>query len=421
LTFACGIDFGTSNSAVGMSRDGHPRLLPVQAAATSVPTALFYSFEDDQTTYGREAMSRYLAREEGRLLRSIKSLLGTALFDDVTQIKQRRYAYSEIITEFLIFLREATAAKSGQMADEVVMGRPAFFVDDDAEADAKAQAQLADAAFDAGFQTVEFQFEPIAAALAYEKSVSAEETALVADIGGGTSDFSVVRVSPVRATRADRRNDILGYNGVHIGGTDFDRQLSLAAVMPFLGYGSALKMKNMTAPSWYFADLATWHRVNTLYEGRVLTEITSVRRDAVEPEKFERLLRVLQARKGHDLLGRVETVKIALSTGTTATLPMRDIIEDLSLDIERPTFETAIFDHLDKIEHRVRDVLAVSGLKASGVQTVFLTGGSSGIPAVKAAIARAVPGAKMIAGDAFGSVATGLAIDAERRFGARRK
>jgi hypothetical chaperone protein len=421
LTFACGIDFGTSNSAVGMSRDGHPRLLAVQAAATSVPTALFYSFEDDQTTYGREAMSRYLAREEGRLLRSIKSLLGTALFDDVTQIKQRRYAYSEIITEFLIFLREATAAKSGQMADEVVMGRPAFFVDDDAEADAKAQAQLADAAFDAGFQTVEFQFEPIAAALAYEKSVSAEETALVADIGGGTSDFSVVRVSPVRATRADRRNDILGYNGVHIGGTDFDRQLSLAAVMPFLGYGSALKMKNMTAPSWYFADLATWHRVNTLYEGRVLTEITSVRRDAVEPEKFERLLRVLQARKGHDLLGRVETVKIALSTGTTATLPMRDIIEDLSLDIERPTFETAIFDHLDKIEHRVRDVLAVSGLKASGVQTVFLTGGSSGIPAVKAAIARAVPGAKMIAGDAFGSVATGLAIDAERRFGARRK
>jgi hypothetical chaperone protein len=421
LTLACGIDFGTSNSAVGVSDKGKARLLPVQASSTSVPTALFYSFEDDTTTYGRDAMSRYLAREEGRLLRSIKSLLGTALFDDVTQIKQRRYAYSEIITEFLIFLRSATAAKSGQMADEVVMGRPAFFVDDNADADAKAQAQLADAAYDAGFQSVEFQFEPIAAALAYEQTVSAEEIALVADIGGGTSDFSVVRVSPDRATRADRRDDILGYNGVHIGGTDFDRQLSLASLMPFLGLGSALKMKNMTAPSWYFADLATWHRVNTLYDGRVFTEITSVRRDAVEPEKFERLLAVLRARKGHDLLGRVEHAKIELSSGDTATIPMRDIVEDLSLEIKRDAFETAICDHLERIEHRVRDVLTVSGLKAAGVRTVFLTGGSSGIPAVQAAITRAVPGARLVTGDAFGSVATGLGIDAERKFGPQRR
>jgi hypothetical chaperone protein len=419
MTLACGIDFGTSNSAVGVSDKGRARLLPVQASSTSVPTALFFSFEDDVTTYGRDAMERYLAREEGRLLRSIKSLLGTPLFDDVTQIKLRRYAYSEIITEFLIFLRTATAAKSGQMADEVVIGRPAFFVDDDAEADAKAEAQLADAAYDAGFQTVQFQFEPIAAALAYEAQVRAEEIALVADIGGGTSDFSVVRVSPDRATKIDRRDDILGYNGVHIGGTDFDRQLSLAALMPFLGYGSKLKMKNMDAPSWYFADLATWHRVNALYEGRVLTEIVSVRRDSTEPEKIERLLRVLKARKGHDLLGRIEQAKIELSSRALSTIALGDIIDELKLDVERHQLETAIAGNLDRIEQRVRDVLALAGLKADAVRTVFLTGGSSGIPAVQAAIKRAAPGAKVVTGDAFGSVATGLAIDAERRFGRR--
>lgn len=419
MTLACGIDFGTSNSAVGVSDKGKARLLPVQDGATSVPTALFYSFEDDTTTYGREAMSRYLAREEGRLLRSIKSLLGTALFDDVTQIKQRRYAYAEIITDFLMFLRTSTAAKSGQMADEVVIGRPAFFVDDDAEADAKAEAQLADAAYEAGFQTVQFQFEPIAAALAYESTVAAEEIALVADIGGGTSDFSVVRVSPKLAAKIDRRGDILGYTGVHVGGTDFDRQLSLAVLMPFLGYGSKLTMKNMTAPSWYFADLATWHRVNSLYEAKVLTEIASVRRDSAEPEKIQRLLDVLEARKGHEMLGRIEQAKIELSSQRAATMTLADVVQDLALEIARPQFEAAIAANLERIGARATDVLRLAGLKPGAVRTVFLTGGSSGIPAVRAAITAAVPDAKVVAGDAFGSVATGLAIDAERRFGRR--
>ena len=419
MTLACGIDFGTSNSAVGVSERGSARLLPVQDGVTSVPTALFYSFEDDTTTYGREAMSRYLAREEGRLLRSIKSLLGTSLFDDVTQIKQRRYAYAEIITEFLMFLRTSTAAKSGQMADEVVIGRPAFFVDDDREADAKAEAQLADAAYEAGFQTVQFQFEPIAAALAYESTVKAEEIALVADIGGGTSDFSIVRVSPKLAAKVDRRGDILGYTGVHIGGTDFDRQFSLATLMPFLGYGSKLKMKNMTAPSWYFADLATWHRVNSLYEGKVLTEIASVRRDSAEPEKIQRLLSVLEARKGHDMLGRIEQAKIELSSQVSASVTLADVVADLAMAVNRPQFEASIEANLERIGARVGDVLRLAGLAPSAIRTVFLTGGSSGIPAVRAAITAEVPQAKVVAGDAFGSVATGLAIDAERRFGRR--
>lgn len=417
MTLACGIDFGTSNSAVGVSRNARARLLPLQDGATTVPTALFFSFEDDTTSFAREAMRRYLSREQGRLLRSIKSLLGTPLFEETTQVKYKRYQFAEIVAAFVRFLRDRAAAELGGLPGNVVMGRPAFFVDDDPAADARAEGQLAAAARAAGFANVVFQFEPIAAALHYEQSVQAEEIALVADIGGGTSDFSVVRVSPHLAAKADRRGDILGYNGVHIGGTDFDRLLSLATLMPFLGLGSPLKMKGMDAPSWYFADLSTWHRINYLYDPKVLTEIGTVRRDSAQPEKIERLLRILELRKGHELLGRIEQVKIDLSSAPRATLPLADIAEGLELAIERERFERAIAGELSRIEGRVRDVLKVAGIGAKAVATVFLTGGSSGVPAVRDAITAAVPSARVVAGDAFGSVATGLAIDAERKFG----
>lgn len=417
MNLACGIDFGTSNSAVAVSEDGRARLLPAQNGATSLPTALFFSFEDNSTSYGREAMQRYLGHEEGRLLRSIKSLLGTALYDEMTQVKFRRYAFADIIADFLGFMREAAGKELGQPPDRVVIGRPAFFVDDDTQSDKTAESQLAAAARLAGFKTIEFQFEPIAAALHYEQSVTAEEIALVADIGGGTSDFSIVRVSPELAGKADRRQDILGYNGVHIGGTDFDRLLSLVTLMPFLGLRSKLKMKNLDAPSWYFSDLATWHRINKLYDPKVMSEIRGVRRDSAEPEKIERLMSVLELRKGHELLGRIEQAKIDLSARPKVTVAMADIAENLTLEINRKSFEKAIADQLERIEARVREVLKLSNIEAKSVRTVFLTGGSSGVPAVRAAILKAIPSAQVVDGDAFGSVATGLALDAERRFG----
>src|SRR4051795_8461846 len=283
MTLACGVDFGTSNSSIGVCDAAGARLLPVQRGAMSVPTALFFSFDDDSTTFGHEALDRYFAREPGRYLRAIKSVLGTALFAETTQVRLRHYAFGEIIAAFLRFLRTAAAESLGAPPTRVVLGRPAFFVDDDPGADAAAERQLAAAARDAGFEQIAFQFEPIAAALDYEQSVNAEEIALVADIGGGTSDFSVVRVSPERARSSDRRRDILGFTGVHIGGTDFDRQLGLARVMPALGLRSALLRKGLDAPSWYFFDLATWHRIGFLYEPKVLTQVRGVLRDSAAP------------------------------------------------------------------------------------------------------------------------------------------
>jgi hypothetical chaperone protein len=387
----------------------------MQRDATSVPTALFFSFDDDTTTFGHEALERYFAREPGRYLRAIKSVLGTKLFDETTQVKLTRYAFGEIVAAYLSFLRTAAGERLGGMPTSVVLGRPAFFVDDNAAADAAAQGQLEEAARAAGFENIAFQFEPIAAALDYEQTVNAEEIALVADIGGGTSDFSVVRVSPERARVTDRREDILGFTGVHIGGTDFDKQLALSTVMPELGLHSPLRRKGLDAPSWYFSDLATWHRISFLYDPKVLTEVRSVLRDSAAPEKIERLLRVLEQRKGHELLAGIETVKIDLSHAESATLDL-DEVADLSLEILRAQLEAAVADSLRRIRSRIDDVVRMAGLTADSVSAVFLTGGGTRMPSVRQCIADAVPNARLVAGDAFGSVATGLALDAAKRF-----
>jgi hypothetical chaperone protein len=415
MTAACGIDFGTSNSSVGVCDAGGPRLLPIQSGATSVPTALFFSFDDNSTSFGDEALERYFTHEPGRYLRAIKSVLGTRLFDEGTRVRQKRHSFGEIIAAFLRFLRSAASESLGAPPTRVVIGRPAFFVDDDPEADAAAEHQLEASARAAGFTDIAFQFEPIAAALDYERGVGTEEIALVADIGGGTSDFSLVRVSPERARARDRRNDILGFTGVHIGGTDFDRQLSLARVMPTLGLGSPLRRQGLDAPSWYFHDLATWHRINFLYAPKILTEVRGVLRDSAEPDKIERLLRILQRHKGHELLAAVEAAKIELSRADRAAIDAAAV----AVAVTRAELEAAVADSLRRLRTRIADLLGMAGLTPDAVSAVFLTGGATGMPCVRACIAAAVPSAKLIVGDAFGSVATGLALDAGKRFGER--
>ena len=417
MTSAYGIDFGTSNSSIGVCDHTGPRLIPIQEGATSVPTALFFNFDDDATVYGQEALEQYFAREPGRYLRAIKSVLGTRLFEEVTQVKTKRYDFGEIIASFLRFLRTAAAEGDDILPSSVVLGRPAFFVDDNDDADRMAEEQLKSAARSAGFETISFQYEPIAAALDYEQSVSREEIAFVADIGGGTSDFSAVRVSPERARSNDRKKDILGYGGVHIGGTDFDRQLALSNIMPELGLNSRLRQKGMDAPSWYFYDLATWQRIGFLYEPRVLTEVRSVLRDSAEPIKIKRLLRILEERQGHDLLAGIEAAKIDLSHRDSATLPLSEILDDLVFELTRQDLSAAIADNLKRIQSRIADVLAMAGLQPGQVSAVFLTGGTTRMPSVREAISQALPGARIIEGNAFGSVATGLALDAARQFG----
>ncbi|MSQ75049.1 MAG: heat-shock protein, partial [Rhodoferax sp.] len=201
-----------------------------------MPTALFFANETQSVLYGGEAMQAYLAGTEGRLLRSLKSLLGSRLMDEYTAVNGQSLRFYDILVLFFKELKRRCEACAGQPLTHVMLGRPVHFVDDDAGRDAQAQTTLESAARDAGFSQIDCQLEPIAAALDYEQRVQGETTALVVDIGGGTSDFTVIRLNPARSQLSDRRADILATTGIHVGGTDFDRLLDLAAVMPLLGY-----------------------------------------------------------------------------------------------------------------------------------------------------------------------------------------
>jgi hypothetical chaperone protein len=414
----CGMDFGTSNSTFAVV-DGQrpPLLLPLEGDRVTIPTALFFSFETDDVYFGRAAMNEYVAGGDGRLLRAIKSVLGTSLFNDATRVKRRLLAFSDIVGTFVGEMKLRAEASLGGEIDRIVCGRPVRFVDDDEAADRTAERQLAMALNSVGYKHVEFQFEPIAAALDYEQQVAREEIGLVADIGGGTSDFTVIRLSPERARSADRQQDILSTGGVHIGGTDFDRLLSLRQVMPLLGYGTETADGKRPLPSAPYNDLATWHRINRLYNPKVLSELLSTVKEAAHPELARRMAAIVEHREGHRLAARVEEAKIALSADATTRFDF--VAEDVTLDapIGSGDLDRAIAEACSRIGTAVDTTLAAAGIGAHQVDTLIVTGGSTRVAGVSRLLDGLFPTARRVATDAFGSVGLGLAIDAGRRFG----
>jgi hypothetical chaperone protein len=406
---ACGLDFGTSNSAIGVMRDGTAALAPVEGSETLIPSAMFF---DDETRgeilFGSAAVAAYVAQGEGRLMRALKSILGSSLIEEETALGHRKVAFTEVIEIFIRHLKHKAEAFAGHEIASVVHGRPVRFVDDDDAADARAQAQLEAIARRAGFGDVIFVYEPIAAAHHYEQTVRAEETVLIADIGGGTSDFSIVRVGPQHRGRIDRRRDVLANAGIHVGGTDFDTALNLAAVMPLLGLGTRLVDRNLPMPNALYHELAAWPTINFAYTWRNEREVAALAPRAAEPEKVDRLLAVLHRRLGHRLAFAVEDAKIALSDRETTVLALDFLEPDLAVSATRSRFDRAIRAAMAKLHTTARDCISAAGLRPVDIETVFLTGGSSRVPAVRAAIAEAAPSARLAGGSDLLSVALGL-------------
>jgi hypothetical chaperone protein len=378
---------------------------------------VFFNFDDDRTYVGRRAIADYTDGVEGRLMRALKSVLGSSLVHEKTRIKKRQMAFTDIIGLFLTQLKTRMEAHTGQAAGPVVLGRPVQFVDDDAEADRSAQRELEKAARAQGFSDIAFQFEPIAAALDYEQSVTREELALIVDMGGGTSDFSVVRVSPERARAADRSADILANRGVHVGGTDFDRLLSIASVMPELGYLTGTKDGKRNLPAAYFVDLATWQRINLLYTPKARTELGQLRYEAARPDLVDRLITIVEHRWGHSLAGRVERARIEMTDAETARVEVDLTDAQFGVDMTRARFEATISQAVERVTDTVAQTLRDAGLGAEDIATVFLTGGSTATPLARRSILDLVPQARVVEGDMFGSVGLGLALDAKRKFG----
>ncbi|MES2318956.1 MAG: Hsp70 family protein [Pseudomonadota bacterium] len=418
---ACGVDFGTSNSTVGWVGPRQPGsdrsvLLALEDGKATLPSVVFFNADDDEVSYGRAALAGYLAGYEGRLMRSLKSLLGTSLIDGQTEVGGRALPFRMLLSHFIGEVKRRAEREAGREFTSAVFGRPVFFIDDSAEADKLAEDTLAQVAHAVGYKHVSFQYEPIAAAFDYESHIRSEELVLIADIGGGTSDFSLVRLSPERALKAERRDDILATGGVHIGGTDFDKYLSLSSVMPLLGY-QTLMNNDSAIPSSYYFNLATWHTINLAYTKKIWTQLADVVRDAREPAKLGRLQNLIDERAGHWLAMKVEEGKIALSDATSAELALERLSPPENVILQRSDFEDSIMHLVGAIDQTVLKLLADAGVKADAVDTVFFTGGSSGVRMLRERIGALLPKARKVEGDLFGSIGAGLALDAVRKYG----
>jgi hypothetical chaperone protein len=414
---ACGLDFGTSNSAIGVLRNGVPMLAPVEGDRTLIPSAVFFDYETrGSILFGAEAIDNYIAQVDGRLMRALKSVLGSSLIDETTALAGRKVPFVEIIEIFARHLKDKAETFLGHPIDAVVHGRPVRFVDDDDAADAKAQDTLEAVARRIGFRDITFVYEPIAAAYHYEESATREEVVLIADIGGGTSDFTVIRIGPDRRSRPDRAADILANAGAHIGGTDFDSLFSLNAVMPMLGLGTHLVEKNLPMPMSLYIALSTWATINFSYTPRNERQVVELLAGSREPRKVSRLLSVIQHRLGHRIAMAVEQGKVALSDSDAVDIGLEFIEKGLHAPAARTRFEAVIRDNTERLRKTAASCIAAAGLKAGDVQTIFFTGGSSLIPAVRAAIAGAAPDAQIATGSDFLSVASGLTLEAGRRF-----
>jgi len=415
-TLSCGIDFGTSNSSIAIDQGGEIKLVPVENASVTIPSAIFFQQRDNKAFYGRMAINLFFDRQPGRFMRSLKRVLGTSLMNQGTLVNGASMNFSTIIAAFLTQIKEKADLAAGQEIEHVVMGRPVHFVDNDPAADARAQAELTAIAQRIGFKHIEFQFEPIAAAFAHEARISGEKLAIVADLGGGTSDFTVIKLSSKSLYKADRTSDILANTGVRIGGNDFDKDLSLAAIMPEIGYRSTYGDKGLEVPLKPYHDLAEWSKVNFLYTPKLIMQMKQLLYQSHDKTRFSRLLTVLQEETGHTLLAAAEGTKIALTDAVQHNAPLDFIEEGFSIPVDRSLFETAIQEEVEKISASARQCLQEAGVSNEAIELVILTGGSTEVHSVQAEFKRLFPNAAIADENKLSSVGLGLAYDSRNKF-----
>ena len=417
--YVAGIDFGTTNSAAAISDGNAPRMVDVEAGKDTIPTALFFADKTNCVHFGRDAQNKYTNGDgSGRFMRSMKRILGSQTMRGGTVVNGKITRFDTIIEYFVKHLKQKIDKAAGTKVEYVVMGRPVHFRDNDPAGDAQAQAELEKIALAAGFKHVAFQYEPIAAAFAHEQNLTSEKLAFVVDIGGGTSDFTVIRLSPERKLKLDRTEDVLANTGVRIGGNDFDKALSMKSFMPCFGLGTEYKSydKNITIPTSPYISLSTWSSVNEVYNYKTLNMVRGYTVWGLEPEKTKRLYEIIENRLGHKNLDYVENAKMALSAQQEYEIVLDFLADAPLIKTNRSIFEDAIKSDMAKIEKSVQECIAQAGIKNTDIELVILTGGSTEIPYVSRVMQSYFPNAELSSANKMASVGLGLAYDAMRRF-----
>ncbi|MEP3298894.1 MAG: Hsp70 family protein [Pseudoruegeria sp.] len=412
-----GIDFGTSNSAAGVSVNGHPYLIEIETGEQTLPTAVFFDSETRSIRYGSAANAALISGSEGRYMRALKSVLGTSLMHEPRRMLNETVTFVDIISRFLKTLKDKAEATCHQTFDTALSGRPVHFHSVDPAKDTQALADLTECYMKAGFKDVQFMFEPEAAAFASPPPASYPSVGLIVDIGGGTSDFTLFR-----HTTPGQPPEVLASHGVRIGGTNFDKLISVDHVMPLLGHGSTLRREMGTgllpAPNALYQELATWEKIPFLYTGETRRKVKDMERLASTPELFARLRTVLELELGHEMAFAVERGKIQVNDPNTeqSAIDLRFIEKTLRSEITTPEVAATLDPLSTAIRKSAADTLAMAGLSAEQVDRVIFVGGSSLMSVVRDAIYTLCPEAAVEDGKAFTAIADGLALAAAEAF-----
>ena len=418
-----GIDFGTTNSAVARTTPSgvtEVARFPTVSGLTEVYRSILY-FERHKAPHGTTvqawtgpaAIEHYLAAEtRGRLIQSLKSFLSSRTLES-TEVFGRRHTLEALVGRILRDLRECAEERFACDLRSAVVGRPVWFVGAENDADnAFAEVRLGKALHQAGFEHVRFELEPVAAARFYETSLDHDELILIGDFGGGTSDFSLMRVGPGLREGGHTGAQLLGNAGVGLAGDAFDAAIIRHLVSPALGAGGQMQSmgKVLPVPIAPYSKLERWHYLSLLRNRSVLAELEQVRGMADEPKRIAALIHLIKNDLGYQLHRSVQALKIQLSTSDVGTFHFRDGALDIDASVTRPEFESWIVDQLQQIETCVDGLLQGANVDPDSVDAVFLTGGTSLVPAVRRIFESRFGAARLRAGEEFTSVVRGLSL-----------
>jgi len=416
-----GLDFGTTNSAIGVADGDKVQLARFshKGGLTDTFRSVLYFHPDVRDKNGRyesiagpRALDRYLEAEgKGRLLQSLKSYVADRSFQ-ATSIFTRTHTIVDLLALLLADLRARAEEELGPLGSRIVVGRPVNFAHANSpEDEALATARLREALARVGWTDVVFEFEPVAAAYYYETQLEKDQRVLVADFGGGTSDFSLIEVGP--SHRKSGKRTILGSDGVGLAGDALDAKVLHNVVAPMLGLGSTYRAmfgRELEVPVWIYAKLRRWHHLSFLKTKKNIDLLEEISSQSDDSAKIDALLHILEYDLGYHLYRAVERAKVALSAADSTRFSFSDHPLEIEADITRAQFEGWISDETTAMEECVDRLLASTGVAAKDVDQVFMTGGTSFVPAVRRIFDDRFGAEKIRAGGEMISVATGLAL-----------
>ncbi|MEZ4883333.1 MAG: Hsp70 family protein [Chitinophagales bacterium] len=407
--YVYGVDFGTSNSALAIFDKQTNQIVHsfIDASILHFPFPQEYKGE---YMVGKEGLQKFLRNSmRGRLMRSIKSALPNASFTQTT-IYQVDYQLEDLVALILQSLKEKADDFVGENVTTAIFGRPVVF-DEKPARDTLAQERLQKAAKIAGFQQVHFQYEPIAAAFTYERQLQSPEMVLVADLGGGTSDFTLMQLNPAKINQTDRSSDMIAKGGVHIGGDDLDAEVMWRKLVRYFGYGLQYQSMNkmLEVPSHYFRRLCAWQDLNYFKSEKVRKELDDFFYATNYSSEFNRLITLVERNLGYSVLQAIENAKIALSSEAETTIDFDQAHIEIHQKITRSEFNQFVHKDMQQIDDYLDVFLEDAFVEASDVDSVFMTGGSSLVPIVRELFAKRFGEKAIRSGDSFNSVAFGLA------------